>query len=160
MSAAQCVQKNSAEEIIRTIESHNIDRGKISIEITETALVFGEDIVADNLQKLHDAGMLICLDDYGTGYSNTRRIMDLPLDIVKLDKSFFDDYENEKVHRLIQGTIRMLRAESVHIVAEGVETEPVLNMLKDCGCELIQGYYFAKPMPRKDFEKFVQEYTV
>lgn len=156
LSAVQCVQEHLAENIIRTVQSYNIDCSRISIEITETALVYGEETVAANLQKLSDAGMLICLDDYGTGYSNTRRIMDLPLDIVKLDKSFLDGYENEKVLRLISNTIKMLKEEGVHVVAEGVETDAVLQMLKDCSCDMIQGYYFAKPMPREKFEEWVK----
>lgn len=151
LSAVQCVQENLAENILKTIEGYNIHRGKISLEITETALVYGEDMLAMNLGKLRDAGMLICLDDYGTGYSNTRRIMDLPLSIVKLDKSFMNGLETDSVQRIIWNTVNMIKAENMHIVAEGVETERALHELKLCGVDLIQGYYFSKPLPKADF---------
>ena len=94
---------------------------------------------------------------YGTGYSNIQRITTLPLDIVKLDKTFADQMQKDDMQIILSNTIRMLKDLDLQIVVEGVETEDQLDLLSDLKCDYIQGYYFSKPLPREQFMDFIRE---
>ncbi len=152
LSAIECVQANLKERITSIVRNAGISFSQIALEITETALVYETKKLEENLRELSKIGIRFCLDDYGSGYSNTRRIVDLPLSIIKLDKSFLDGIERKINEVIVQDTIKMITNIGDHVVAEGVETEEVLRLLEKQGCDLIQGYYFSKPLPRKEFE--------
>lgn len=109
----------------------------------------------DNINALNKAGISFSLDDFGTGYSNMRRIVSLPLSIVKLDKSFTNVRENPKLLIVLENTIHMIKDMHMKIVVEGVETENMVKMFSGLECEYIQGYYYSKPLPQKDFVEFI-----
>lgn len=154
LSAVQCMDDRIASDIKKLVDSYKIDRSTIGIEITETAVINNYVQLKDTLDELSYSGMKICLDDFGTGYSDTRRLLDLPIDIVKLDKTFLEGIEGQGIRNVVGGFIRILKEEGYHIVAEGVETEHVLDILDGFHCDYIQGYYFSKPVPEKDFVEF------
>ena len=101
-------------------------------------------------------GMKFSLDDFGTGYSNMQRIVKLPFDIIKLDRTFTELYDNPKLGIVLTNAINMIKAMKMKIVVEGVETEEMLKLFSELECEYIQGYYFSKPIPLEEFVKFIQ----
>ena len=101
-------------------------------------------------------GFSFSLDDYGTGYSNIRRVVTLPLDLVKLDKCLVDDMDNESMWIVIRNTVDMLKRMNKKILVEGVETERALERFRELGCDFIQGFYFSKPLPEREFVRFIR----
>jgi len=156
LSVAQCMHSDLADKILKTMEKYNIASDKINLEITETAVSFGKNTLRTNLDKLTEAGVSFSLDDYGTGYSNMRRVVQLPLKIVKLDKSFVDEQENPKMWIVLQNTVKMLKDMNMEIVVEGIETEKMVEQFTDLNCDYIQGYYYSKPIPKADFVDFIK----
>ena len=101
----------------------------------------------------------IAVDDYGTGYSNIKRVVSLPFDIVKFDKSFVDEMDDPKMWIAIVNTVNMLKRMNKKILVEGVEDKRTLDLFIDLGCDYIQGFYFSKPLEQADFIKFVNEHN-
>ncbi len=162
LSASQCIEVDLVDKIMHMIATKGIDAGKVSLEITETAADINPAIVDANVQKLHEQGIRFALDDYGTGYSNIRRVTTLPVDEVKLDKSFVCEIDNPQMWTVIRDTIAMMREMGKEVLVEGVETEEVAKRLKAIntdllqGCELIQGFYFCRPLPEAEFIEFIR----
>jgi len=159
LSVAQCMHKELPELVLETLKRYDVSPDKINLEITETAASYSQNIMAENIGKLNDAGIEFSLDDYGTGYSNIQRVSTLPLKIVKLDRTFVNAEDNPKMFIVLENTIKMLKDMEMEIVAEGIETEQLLNKFADMQCEYIQGYYFSKPIPRDDFIAFVLKHN-
>lgn len=155
LSVSECMQVNLADDILETIDRYGVRRDQINLEITETAASYSQQVMMDNLNALNKAGISFSLDDFGTGYSNMRRIVSLPLSIVKLDKSFTNLKENSKFLIVLENTIHMIKDMHMKIVVEGVETENMVKMFSGLECEYIQGYYYSKPLPQKDFVEFI-----
>ncbi len=155
LSVAQCMHKKLPNLILETLNKYNVSPDKINLEITETAASFSQSIMAENIDKLSTAGISFSLDDYGTGYSNIQRVSTLPLKIVKLDRTFVNAEDNPKLYIVLENTIKMLKDMEMEIVAEGVETEQLVQKFADMDCEYIQGYYFSKPIPKNDFIAFI-----
>lgn len=156
LSVTQCMQVDLAEKVDALMQKYHIRPEYINLEITETAAVMSQTVMEENLEKLSKLGISFSLDDYGTGYSNIKRITELPLKIIKLDKTFACNIEKPKMEILLESTVKMMKAMNMKIVVEGVETEEMLNKFKELNCELIQGYYFSKPLPKKDFIDYIE----
>ncbi len=156
LSVAQCMQKNLAKDMLKILEMYQVKANQINLEITETAASYSQHAMMENLQTLNAAGIKFSLDDFGTGYSNMRRIASLPLNIVKLDKSFTNIEDNPKLMIVLKNTIRMIKDMDMEIVVEGIETENMAKQFSDLECEYIQGYFYSKPIPRKDFVDFIR----
>ncbi len=157
LSVAQCMHGDLADKVLDTLKKHNITSDKINLEITETAVSFGQNAMRNNLDKLNNAGVSFSLDDYGTGYSNMKRVVQLPLKIVKLDKSFVDEQNNPKMWIVLQNTVKMLKDMNMEIVVEGIETEKMVEQFTNLNCDYIQGYYYSKPIPEEQFVEFIKE---
>ncbi len=155
LSVTQCMQKGLADEISQIMHKYNVSPSQINLEITETAASYSQRIMLDNLKALDLKGIKFALDDYGTGYSNMRRIASLPLSLIKLDKTFTKTNDNPKLMIILENTISMIKAMNMKIVVEGVETEELLRTFINLGCEYIQGYYFSRPLPKEDFQRFI-----
>ena len=104
------------------------------------------------MERLHELGFVILMDDFGTGYSTLTMLKYIPVDVMKLDKSFVDDYDDARGRQIIRCVMRLARDLQIAITAEGVETKEQYEFLKSIGCDTIQGYYFAKPMPEEEYE--------
>ncbi len=156
LSVVQCMQSNMANNVLDMVEKYHIRPDQINLEITETAASYSQKTMLDNLLELNAAGIHFSLDDYGTGYSNMKRIASLPLYLVKLDKSFTDVEDNPRLQIVLENTIRMIKAMNLQIVVEGVETEHLVKQFSDLECEYIQGYYYCKPVPKDEFVKFME----
>ena len=151
----------SLKGIFREIlDRHCLQADDIILEITESAYAEDAEQVISSVMELRgaDMGFRIEMDDFGMGYSSLGMLTKLPLDALKLDMSFvrsaFGEVRDTRMIELIIGIAKYLR---VPIVAEGVETEEQMRVLKELGCDLVQGYYFSKPVPSADFERFLSE---
>jgi len=157
LSAAQCIESNLYEKIIATMNKYGVRPDQINLEITETAADYDPEITDRNINKLSEDGISFSLDDYGTGYSNISRVVQLPLDIVKLDKSLVDDMDIPSMWSVIRNTVRMLKRMNKKVLVEGVEDKRALEKFVDIGCDYIQGFYFSKPLPARDYLMFLKE---
>ena len=157
LSAIQCLEKNLAREISMILGTYNIRPEQINLEITETAAAFEQNEMLTNIENLSARGFHFSLDDYGTGYSNISRAIEMPLSVVKLDKSITKIDENTKFYAIGMNTIRMIKDMNMDIVAEGIEDEETLRKFEEMGCDYIQGFYFSKPLPKDEFIQFIHE---
>ncbi|RGY58610.1 EAL domain-containing protein [Fusobacterium ulcerans] len=136
------------------VKNTGIETKYLELEVTES--VFSSNI-ADILNAIYDLkslGYSIQMDDFGSGYSSLNLLKDIPFDLIKLDKEFLGRGEISKKNKiLIKGIIALCKELDIPLLCEGVETKGQVNFLKQSGCSLVQGFYFAKPMPVEDFEK-------
>jgi len=142
------------------LEDYELSADDLVLEITESAYTGDSEQVISMARELRDAslGFKIEMDDFGTGYSSLSMLSSLPIDALKLDMSFIRSAFNENRDvRMIELIIDIADYLSVPVVAEGVETEEQYLVLKSMGCDLVQGYYFAKPVPPEDFDRFLAE---
>lgn len=157
ISAVQLMQKDFVDIVQRILEETGLDPNLLGLEITETILMESFDSNAQKLQILKSMGIKVSLDDFGTGYSSLNYLRELPINTLKIDKSFIDDImENEKVKCLTESIIEMAHNMGFDVVAEGVETEEQLNFLSLCKCDLVQGYLISKPVPEQEAIKIMQ----
>lgn len=159
LSVAQCMNADLPDTLFSIMEKYGISPGKINLEITETFTVYEQKIMTENLEKLTQAGFSFSLDDYGTGYSNIKRVIQLPLKIIKLDKTFVAEQGNPKMWIFLKNTIEMLKNMNMKIVVEGVETLEMLTVFSDLECDFIQGYYFSKAIPEEEFISFISNFN-
>lgn len=159
LSVMQFMNGALPDTLLSIIDQYGIAPDKINLEITETVTAYTQKVMTENLKRLTQAGLSFSLDDYGTGYSNTKRIIQLPLKIVKLDKSFIAEQDNSKMWIFLEHTIKMLKDMDLEIVIEGVETQEMLDAFSNLGCDFIQGYFFSKPVPRNDFVAFISDFN-
>ena len=130
----------------------------ILLEITESAYVRDADQIVDRVKSLREHGFFIEMDDFGSGYSSLNMISELPIDALKLDMMFIRTaFDKHNDTRMISIVIDIANYLGVPVIAEGVETEEQYLALKELGCAIIQGYYFSKPVPAEEFEKFLIE---
>lgn len=157
LSMSQCMQRELTDKVLYYLNKYNLRPDQVNLEITETAANTAQDVVEENIISLSDKGIYFSLDDYGTGYSNLGRIMELPFRIVKLDKSLADRVGNPRMKILLKNTIHMLKEMGMEIVVEGVETKETLQQFEELGCDFIQGYYFSKPLPEEKYIEFINQ---
>lgn len=149
------------EEIVEIAEKYGINPQMLRLEVTESAYSDNPQYVMNSVRRLQNAGFVIMMDDFGSGYSSLNTLKDLPVDILKIDMKFMDDLEEGgKSAIILESIIRMTKWMNLRAVAEGVETEEELNFLRSVECNYIQGYYFYKPMPEKEFEHLLNDPAV
>jgi diguanylate cyclase (GGDEF)-like protein len=142
-----------AEIITDIVDSYEIPRNLIELELTESAFLQNKQMLIDTVVRLREYGFLVSMDDFGAGYSSLNSLKDLPLDTVKLDGELFRlTDEVERGLCVIRNTITMAKDLHMKVVAECIETREQVEFLCMVGCDVIQGYYFAKPMPADQFE--------
>ena len=154
LSVIQCMSSELADDVREIMNRYNVSSEQLNLEITETAAAYAQTTMMNNIEELNDDGIAFSLDDFGTGYSNMKRIASMPFAIVKLDKTFTEMNENDKMLKVVKNTISMVRDMNLRILVEGVETLESFKEFKALGVDYIQGYYFSKPLP---MEKFVSE---
>lgn len=160
LSAVQCMDNNLIDKLRNYIEKYDVDPKYINLEITETATNFDENRLKEQLKKLRKLGFLFSLDDYGTGYSNLVRVLEYPVDIIKLDKSIvWSAFTDEDNFVTIKNLISMFHDVRRQLVAEGVENEEQRDTLVEIGCDYLQGYYYSKPIPEDEFIIFAKKHN-
>ncbi|MEG2652341.1 MAG: GGDEF domain-containing phosphodiesterase [Ruthenibacterium sp.] len=150
--------RNFVKELCSIVDNVGISRGLIEIEITETAIYDNIDALSEILTDLHKSGFTMSMDDFGSGYSSLGLLKDLPVDIIKMDRSFFVNQKDEKRSKIVVGSIiKMAEELGIRIVAEGVESQKHIDLLRELDCDMVQGYYYARPMPAKKFTELIRK---
>lgn len=153
LSRAHFTRPNLVEHICEIVDKYNLPHRLIELEVTESAFFEDKITLLSTIKNLQEAGFEISMDDFGSGYSSLNSLKEMPLDTLKLDAEFFRDKEFEGKGKLIVGdTIALAKKLNMKIVAEGIETREQVDFLASVDCDLIQGYYFAKPMPVEEYE--------
>lgn len=157
VSRAHFSQEGLAEHICQLVDAYGPRHDLIELEVTESAFFDDKDILIRTVKELKSYGFPVSMDDFGAGYSSLNSLKDIPLDVLKLDGEFFrGDDEDGRGAVVVQEAIRLARGLHMRVVAEGIEREDQVKFLAKEGCDMIQGFYFAKPMPVEDFEKQVE----
>lgn len=160
ISRVQLTNRNLVRNIAATVEEQHIPFDYIDLELTESAAFENMNYLLGTMDEIKKAGFKLSMDDFGTGYSSLGLLRKMPLDVLKLDKSFVDGYvdENcEKERLMIYDIINMAHHLEIKVIAEGVETRIQKDMLKEAGCEIVQGFYYSKPIPIEKYERLLQE---
>lgn len=155
VSARQLRRPNLAKEIFGILGSTGLNPTHLRLEITESVAVYDAPSVAA-LQGLKEAGIGLAMDDFGTGYSNLSYLKRLPIDTLKIDRSYVSGLgSNAEDTAIVHATVAFARALDLNVTAEGIENDEQLARLKELGCELGQGYHFAKPLPRYELAELL-----
>lgn len=141
-----------AEHIRTIVDEYNVPHEYIELELTESAFFDDKSTLLSTVKKLKDYGFKISMDDFGAGYSSLNSLKELPLDIIKLDAEFFRGIDDvNRANTIVGDTIALAKKLGMEIVAEGIETREQVDFLAKQDCDLIQGFYFAKPLPVDEF---------
>ena len=158
-SPIQILESRFVDSICSVVESSGISPSRICIEISESLLVCNPEKAIQTLTKIKSFGFQLHLDDFGTGYSSLNYLDELPVDLLKIDRSFVQKLENEhNENAVVRMIIAMADALDVEVVAEGVENEIQIEMLKSMNCVLFQGNYFSKSMPADMVSQYICDY--
>ncbi len=147
LSVVQLCRPDIVQEISNDLLKHGLTGRDIYIELTETAIIQGENQVLENLQKLRTMAIEVALDDFGTGYSSLSYLKNLPIDILKIDRSFISALGEDNNCIILSAIITMAHALGLKVIAEGVETDTDLMFVTKEGCDMVQGFLFSRPVP-------------
>ena len=151
-SRVQLQDENLKEHVIAIVDKYEVDHALIEIELTENVLLEDPLSIIGVMSQIRNVGFTISIDDFGSEYSSLRLISQLPIDVLKIDKTFVDHcFDNDKGIIIIQKIIELAKVISLQTVAEGVETKQQAQLLKDMGCDIAQGYYYGKPLEKSEF---------
>jgi len=146
------------DRLIHLVEDNGLSFKNIKLEVTESAYTDDAKLVLDVIRRLRGHGFEIEMDDFGSGYSSLNMLSDMPIDVLKMDMKFVRNIENSETdRRLVTLILDIARYLKVSVVAEGVETAGQLEILREGKCDLVQGYYFSRPLPSADFEKLIEK---
>ena len=144
------------DNLLNSCAKYNIPPNFFEIEITECTLI---DICKEKIEVLNElmeSGINIAIDDFGTGYSSLSYLINIPINTLKIDKTFIDNIKNYKSKALIKSIVELSKDLKYKIITEGVETKDQINLLADLGCNIIQGFYFSKPLPMHEMELLLE----
>jgi EAL domain-containing protein (putative c-di-GMP-specific phosphodiesterase class I) len=156
LSAIQLRASDFVSEILALVNEKGVDPTKLKLEITESILLGNIDDIIEKMNRLKEKGINFSIDDFGTGYSSLQYLKCLPLDQIKIDRSFVRDIaisSNDKT--IVRTIIVMAKSMNLDVIAEGVETEEQFTLLKNKGCSLFQGFLFGKPVPVQEFNRSI-----
>lgn len=160
VSAVQCKQKDFIDIFLHILDKYGVSPAEIEIEVTETILIEDFDHISRRLGKLRKIGARVSLDDFGTGFSSLSYLKGLPIDTLKIDKTFVDTLLTDINTKIItESIICMVKRLGYETIAEGVETEEQFQYLRELGCDVIQGYYLGRPMPAEGIENLLVDLT-
>ena len=158
LSAIQFTDPQLIQYLQQLLAEFDLNAQHFELEITEQTLVTNIEQAIQVMDTLKSIGFTFAIDDFGTGYSSLSYLKKMPIDVIKIDKSFIAGMlENHADHQIIMSTIAMVKNLGLTVIAEGVETSAQLKRLTDNNCDLIQGYYFSKPIPESEIFTFIDE---
>ncbi|MDB5075034.1 MAG: diguanylate cyclase, partial [Chloroflexi bacterium] len=148
--------------VARHIQRYGVSPAALVLEITETSLMTDPTRARETLKVLHGLGVRVAIDDFGTGYSSLGYLKELPVDEVKIDKSFVQGMGtgDQKDAAIVRSVIALAQALGMEVVAEGVEDASTFGLLRDLGCDIAQGYYVSRPQPVSELEQWLQDHRV
>ena len=154
VSRAHFTREDLAEHICGIVDKYQVPHDVIELELTESAFFDDRQVLLSTVKKLHDAGFSVSMDDFGAGYSSLNSLKELSIDVLKIDADFFRGTDSlDRGMLIVSEVINLAKKLNMKIVAEGIESREQVDFLTGQECDLIQGYYFAKPMPLEEFEK-------
>jgi diguanylate cyclase (GGDEF)-like protein len=157
LSARDIASRDAISNIAAIIENSGVSPGRIDMEVTETAMFQDFEQASISLRMLKAMGVQISLDDFGTGYSSLSYVRQFPLSKIKIDRSFVKDVETDSDCRaIVKSVIDMCRNLKLACIAEGMETEDQVSVLRGLGCNMMQGYFFGRPMPAAEVQGFIE----
>lgn len=155
-SAIQFAQPDVRQRIEAIVQAHGVPYSKLKIEITESVVAENYDQLNSFIEDMHERGIRFGLDDFGTGYSNVSSVFGLALDTIKVDKSLVDvSMTDRKYAMAVRQFVRVFKEFGMSVLAEGVETGAQRDFVVDCGCDMIQGFLYARPMPEEQAEGYL-----
>ena len=158
VSRVDLLDPSLVDKLQRIVSDNGLSYGELLLEITESAYTADAEQIIQKVHQLRRLGFRIEMDDFGSGYSSLSMLSSLPIDALKLDMQFIRNaFRQHKDTRLLEAMIRLAESFEVPTIAEGVETEEQLLALKAMGCDIVQGYYFSRPLPAGEFEAFLIE---
>ena len=158
VSRAHFAESNLAQQIRDLVDAEQAPHELIEIELTESAFFDDKTALVSTIKKLKEFGFVVSMDDFGAGYSSLNSLKDMPLDVLKLDAEFFrGDSEDGRGEIVISEALQLAKKLHMRTVAEGVEAREQVDFLAEKGCDMIQGYYYSKPLPKSDFESRLKE---
>ena len=152
LAPRQLLDGSLAETVIDACLAHGAHPRGLVLEVTENALIEALAVAGSYLDPLREAGVRIALDDFGTGYSSLQYLRDLPVDLVKIDRSFVAGLGSSDDGALARAIVGLADALSLRTVAEGVETEVQLEILREMGCDALQGFLLGRPLPADELD--------
>jgi diguanylate cyclase (GGDEF)-like protein len=156
LSTRQCTQSDLAERIGEIIEENQLDPSTVKLELTESLIIKDMRAISKTLQKLRNLGVQVQIDDFGTGYSSLGYLPNLPIDTLKIDRTFVSRLGiDANSADIVQTILALAHGMGMQVIAEGVETEQQLAMLESMKCEFVQGFLFAKPLTEEDARKML-----
>ena len=159
LSTVQLRHPQLPQMIGELLQKHQLPAETLELEVTETGLMEDIDAAAHNLHSLRRSGALIAIDDFGTGYSSLSYLKSLPLDKIKIDKSFVQDIGQDEGATIVRAVIQLGKSLGMTVIAEGVETPEQEAYLIAEGCQEGQGYYYSKPLPARDLDLLLRQST-
>lgn len=158
VSAIQYMKDGFVDELLQVLSTYQVPPQEVELEITESVLIEDFDKVTAKLRVLRDYGIRVSLDDFGTGFSSLSYLKKLPINTLKIDKSFIDTVLSDAATRIItESIISMVHTLGLETIAEGVEQEQQYKYLHAIGCNIIQGYYFGRPLPVQEMETLLEQ---
>ena len=159
-SSADFASENFLDHVYTILSETDVQARHVKLEITERLLIQQPDNAKESLELCRKAGMSIAIDDFGTGYSSLSYLYYFPIDTLKIDQSFIRAMSREsKSHELVKSIIDLGKNMNMSVIAEGVETIEEARMIQALGCDSVQGYYFARPMPEKDLTELLKSWN-
>ena len=157
VSSLQFKQVKFAEHIIRLVEKSGLPAKHLELEITETAIMENPKQTIEEIHKIREAGIRVSMDDFGTGYSSLAQLKELPIDVLKIDKSFIDEINQSKSgNAIVSSIIDLAHSLEIEVVAEGVESLPQFDFLQKNNCDIVQGYYFSRPLDKNNSTEYLR----
>jgi EAL domain-containing protein (putative c-di-GMP-specific phosphodiesterase class I) len=154
----QLIQEDFLDMVSDILQETGLSSKYLELEITESVAVKNPEYITGILEKLKSMGVRIALDDFGTGYSSLNYLKNFAITTLKIDRSFIIDInDNPKNAAIVSTILAMGRNLKLNVTAEGVETKEQYEALRDKGCDIIQGYYFSKPVPQYEFEELIKK---
>ena len=158
LAAKQFTQTDLLQRIEHILECAQLPFTNLELEITESTVIEDPELAIKTMQTLTSKGIHLALDDFGTGYSSLSYLKRFPINTLKIDKAFIDDLNSERNERhMVASIISIAHNMNLSVVAEGVEEEVQLSILKDLNCETIQGYFYSKPLSENDFTSYLMK---
>jgi diguanylate cyclase (GGDEF)-like protein len=155
LSASDLRDESIVAVVANALLTHGLPPQALTIEITETAMMRDPEMAHTVMRAFADLGVELAVDDYGTGYSSLEYLLKLPVTEIKLDRAFSRDLVDEHAGAIARSTIDLTHALGLRMVAEGVEDQPTLEVLRALGCDRLQGWHLGRPMPAVDFERLI-----
>jgi EAL domain-containing protein (putative c-di-GMP-specific phosphodiesterase class I) len=157
LSLKQFIQKDLFMSVRNVLQETGMEPKHLELEITESTIMVDTDNTMDILDKLSSLGISFAIDDFGTGFSSIGYLTRIPIDTIKIDKSFTQGIDtSEDSLSIVRSVIQLSSNLGIEVVAEGVENENHLRLLRELECDLAQGYYFSRPVPAEEFEKLLE----